>query len=214
MFEHILNLLEGIVGSAIQSGGYFAIVAMMAIESACIPLPSEIIMPLGGIAASKGELNFHLVAIAGALGNALGSALAYWVGRTGGRPFIEKYGKYVLIKKKEIEHADAWFARFGQLAVFLARLLPIIRTFISLPAGIYRMKFWPFLVLSFIGSIPWCYGLAVIGYQFQEHRPKIKEYFHLFDYAIAAALVILVVYWVVKKRSSSEPNNDSSPPPT
>lgn len=200
MFESILLFLESTVGNLIGVHGYGALVYLMALESACIPIPSEIIMPLGGIQAQQGFLNFHLVSISGALGCSVGSAVAYWAGLKGGRPFLERYGKYLLIRKKEMEHADAWFARYGQMAVFLARLMPVIRTFISFPAGIYRMKFLPFLALSFLGSLPWCYALAAVGYAFQEFRDTLRHYFHIADYIIIIVVVGLGVYWVVKKR--------------
>ncbi|MCH8275017.1 MAG: DedA family protein [Armatimonadetes bacterium] len=200
MFEAVLNFLEATVGSLIDAFGYGAVVGLMALESACIPIPSEIIMPLGGILAHKGVLNFHLVSVAGAFGCSVGSAVAYWAGIRGGRPFLEKYGRYLLIRQKEIDHADAWFARYGQSAVFIARLLPVIRTFISFPAGIHRMRFWTFLGLSFLGSLPWCYALAAIGYYFQEFRPTLREYFHIADYFIIGAAAMAVAWWVYKKR--------------
>lgn len=200
MFETIIQLFEVWVKPVIEVGGYAGILGLMTLESACIPIPSEVIMPTGGILAQEGKLNFHLVALAGTLGCSVGSALAYWVGIVGGRPFIEKYGKYLLIRKKEIEHADAWFQKYGQVAVFFSRMLPIIRTFISLPAGIYRMKFWPFLILSFIGSLPWCYAMAAIGFAFQERREEISKYFHIFDYIIIVVVLFFGIRWIVIKR--------------
>ncbi len=147
----------------IRTLGYPGIITLMAIESACIPLPSEVIMPFSGaltvaIVASAQTppmqpFNLLFVALAGALGCAVGSALAWWVGIIGGRPFVEKYGKYLLIRKRDIQHGDVWFARWGGWAVFVSRLLPVVRTFISLPAGVSKMKFAPFIALTFIGSL-------------------------------------------------------------
>ena len=203
MFEKLIDAIE----SAVASGGYPAIVALMALGCACIPIPSEVVMIFAGIMVRKASLDFHSAALLGVFGCVIGSVIAYWVGLKGGRAFLEKYGKYVLIKQKEIDHADKWFARYGQSAVFFGRMVPVIRSFISLPAGIYHMNFLPFLLLSFIGSIPWCYGLLYLGYQFQEHLGKISQYFHIFDYVIIAVLVVMAVWWVVKKRRESRQAN-------
>ncbi|KAA0228491.1 MAG: DedA family protein [Armatimonadetes bacterium] len=200
MFESVLAFLERIINPIMESGGYAAVVGLMALESACLPVPSELVMPFAGMLSQKGLMNFHLASIAGALGCAVGSAGAYWVGASGGRALLVKYGKYVLIREKELAHADEWFAKYGQWAAFLARFLPIIRTFISLPAGIHRVRFWPFLGLSFAGSLPWCYGLAAVGMYFQEYRPQIREYFHIVDYAIVGSAVVAVAWWIWRKR--------------
>jgi len=204
--EHILTIIGNWIKSVISSGGYTGILLLMAIESACIPLPSEIIMPFAGaltvasVAASlhppHEPLNIHLVSLAGAAGCALGSALAYWVGAKGGREFIFRYGKYILLRRRDVEKSERWFARSGPATVFLARLLPVVRTFISLPAGIARMPFWPFLILSFIGSVPWCYFLAYIGIQFANHLDDLKKYFHGADAIIGVALLALFGFWL------------------
>jgi membrane protein DedA with SNARE-associated domain len=201
---HLLELLGSWIRGVISLGGYPGIILLMALESACIPLPSELIMPFAGalttaaIAQSvhRGPLNFHLVALSGALGCALGSALAYWVGAKGGREFVFRYGKYILLKRKDVESADRWFQRQGPVAVFLSRLLPVVRTFISLPAGIARMPFWPFIILSFAGSVPWCYFLAYIGIKFAERLDDLKKYFHRVDLAIGILLLIGFAYWL------------------
>jgi len=204
--EHLLTIVGNWIKNVISSGGYAGIILLMAIESACIPLPSEVIMPfagaltLGSIAATltppRDPLNFHLVALSGALGCALGSALAWFVGAYGGREFIFKYGKYILLKRRDVEKSEAWFEKRGAAAIFLARLLPVVRTFISLPAGIARMPFWPFLALSFLGSVPWCYLLAYVGVQFASHLDDLKKYFHGADAVIGIALVALFGFWL------------------
>ncbi len=156
-------------------------------------------LTLASVAASAGRsapFNFHLVALAGAIGCAVGSAVAYAVGASGGREFVFKYGKYILLKRRDVEHSEAWFARRGAAAVFIARLLPVVRTFISLPAGIARMPFVPFLALSFIGSLPWCYLLAYIGIKFAQHLDDLKKYFHGVDAIIGVALLILFGFWL------------------
>ena len=201
---HLLEVLGSWIRGVISLGGYPGIVLLMALESACIPLPSELIMPFAGAltvvsvaqAANRGPLNFHLVSLAGALGCALGSAVAYWVGAKGGREFVFRYGKYILLKRKDVESADRWFQRQGPTAVFLSRLLPVVRTFISLPAGISRMPFWPFLTLSFVGSVPWCYFLAYIGIKFADNLEALKKYFHGADLVIGVILLAGFAYWL------------------
>lgn len=201
---HLLDLIANWAKSVISLGGYPGIAFLMALESACIPLPSELIMPVAGslttIAlvgqAQHGAMNIHLVSLAGALGCAIGSAIAYWVGAFGGREFVFKYGKYILLRRKDIESSDRWFQRQGMAAVFISRLLPVVRTFISLPAGIARMPFWKFLILSFVGSVPWCYFLAYIGVLFANHLEDLKKYFHGADLVIGILLAAGFVYWL------------------
>ena len=202
--EHILSLLSNAIESVISRGGYAAVILLMALESACIPLPSEVIMPFAGaltvgtIAATHGSgpMNIHLVAFAGALGCALGSALAWKVGETGGREFVFKYGKYILLKRRDVEKSEVWFQKYGTVSVFVSRLLPVVRTFISLPAGIAKMPFVPFLTLSFLGSVPWCYFLAYIGIKVGENIDTLKPYFHKADAVIAVVLLAGIAFWL------------------
>ncbi|MDE0878310.1 MAG: DedA family protein, partial [Sphingomonas bacterium] len=160
MIEKILATLATFAIWVISSGGYLGIAALMAIESACIPLPSEIIMPFAGYLVSTGQFNLYLAATAGAIGCNIGSVVAYEVGKHGGRPFVERYGKYLLIGPDEIDKADRFFERFGPAAVLIGRLLPVIRTFIAFPAGVSRMRYVPFHVYTFIGSWPFCFALT------------------------------------------------------
>ncbi len=216
---HALELLAAWIRSVISLGGYPGIVLLMALESACIPLPSELIMPFAGALTTlamaqsvhRGPLNLHLVSLAGAVGCALGSALAYWVGAKGGRDFVFRYGKYILLKRGDIESSDRWFQRQGPAAVFIARLLPVVRTFISLPAGISRMPFWQFLTLSFVGSVPWCYFLAYIGIKFADNLESLKKYFHGADLVIGVLLLAGFAYWLWHhfKPEKPEPTRDS-----
>src|SRR5512141_1877077 len=159
MIAKIIAVLSTFIISVISRLGYGGVALLMAIESACIPLPSEVIMPFSGYLVSTGVLNLWGVSLAGAVGCVIGSVLAYYVGAWGGRPLVEKYGKYLLISSHDIELADRFFDRWGQLAVFIGRLLPVIRTFIAFPAGISRMKMLPFLVYTFVGSFLWSLGL-------------------------------------------------------
>ncbi|MGC2423863.1 MAG: DedA family protein [Nitrospirota bacterium] len=196
MAEGIIKYLAVFVIGAISAMGYLGIMLMMAIESACIPLPSEIIMPFSGYLVFTGRFGLLEVALAGAAGCVLGSALAYWVGVYGGRPFLLKYGKYVLITPKELDSADRWFDRYGDGAIFISRLLPVIRTFISLPAGIAKMNFPKFVIYTFIGSFPWCLGLAWLGKKLGENWITLGKYFHQLD-ALIGVVIIAGISWFV-----------------
>ncbi len=169
---------------------------MMAIESACIPLPSELIMPFSGYQVFLGHFNIHFASIAGAVGCAIGSAVAYYAGMIGGRPFLAKYGKYVLIRKKDMDKADHWFNNYGEKVVFVSRLLPVVRTFISFPAGVSRMHFGRFMLYSFVGSVPWCYFLTWVGWKLGANWPSIRGYFHGADVVIGIFLLVGFAGWL------------------
>ncbi len=195
----IIHAVTSFIVSGITSLGYFGIVIMMGIESACIPLPSEIIMPFGGylVYSHPDKYSVWMMGVAGALGCVWGSAVAYWAGKYGGRPFIEKYGKYILVRHKDLDKADAWFARYGDAAVFFSRLLPVVRTFISFPAGIAQVPFGRFILYTFVGSFPWCLGLAYAGMLLGEKwDTELKKYFHGADAIIGVVLVVLIVLYV------------------
>jgi membrane protein DedA with SNARE-associated domain len=190
MITSVLELLGHLIISIISRGGYLGIVLLMAIESACIPLPSEVIMPFSGYLVSVGRFNLTVVALAGAVGCNVGSLVAYAVAARGGRPLAEKYGRYFLVTRQDLESADRWFARYGDRAVFFARLLPVIRTFIAFPAGIARMNFLRFHIYTFLGSLPWCWALAYAGLKLGGRWPILREYFHRFDTALLALIVV------------------------
>lgn len=199
MLDRLVDWIAGAIVATIAGGGYGGVVLLMAIESACIPLPSEIIMPFSGYLVSTGRLDLYAVATAGALGCNLGSTAAYWVGAHGGRPLVERYGALVLVGRRELAAADWFFARWGSIAVFIARLLPVVRTFIALPAGIARMGQVRFQIYTFLGSWPWCYGLAYVGARLGERwntDPRLKEIFHRFD-GVIAALILVAAAWYV-----------------
>jgi len=199
MIARLLEILSGIIVAIISTLGYSGIVLLMAIESACIPLPSEIIMPFSGYLVSTGEMNLWAVAFAGAVGCVLGSLVAYWVGMKGGRPLIEKYGRYVLISRHDLDLADRWFEKRGEIIVFVSRMLPAIRTFIAFPAGVARMNLKRFVIYTFAGSFPWCLGLAYVGQKLGEKWNKddtLKIWFHRFDFLIGIAAVILIAWWI------------------
>jgi membrane protein DedA with SNARE-associated domain len=176
--------------------GYWGIALGMAVESACIPLPSEIILPFGGFLVARGTITFTEALMAGILGGLAGSIVAYAVGRYGGRTLLERYGKYVLISKHELDTADRWFATRGELTVFVGRLLPGIRTFISLPAGIAGMNFGKFILYSLLGMIPWSFAFTWAGVRLGENFTLVREYLHKFDFVIIGVLVLAVVWFV------------------
>jgi membrane protein DedA with SNARE-associated domain len=196
MLEKLIGLLAVWIMSVISTMGYGGIVLLMAIESACIPLPSEIIMPFAGYLVFKGEMVLWVVAFMGALGCVLGSIPAYYVGKTGGRQLAEKYGRFVLISKKDLKMADDWFKNYGEIIIFIGRLLPAVRTFIALPAGIARMNMTKFIIYTFVGSFIWCWALAYTGMVFGEHWDTLKVYFHEFHYVIAGGAIILIIWYI------------------
>jgi len=196
--ESILQAVATWITNIIGSLGYWGILACMAMESACIPLPSEVIMPLAGFLVAQGRFNLWLAALAGALGEVVGALAAHRVGATGGRAFIERYGRWALISLKDLDRADRWFGRYGQAAIFTGRFLPIVRTFISLPAGIARMRVVPFAVLTFAGAFPWCLMLAWLGLRFGQVwlNPSFKRYFHGADLVVAVLVVAAGAYFL------------------
>ena len=207
MLEKIIAALAGFIIAVISKTGFFGIMLLMGIESACIPLPSEIIMPFAGYLVYSGHsdpvihvtFNLFLVATAGAIGCNLGSVIAYEIGNYGGRPLIERYGSYIFMGRHELDMAERFFARFGALAVLIGRLLPVIRTFIALPAGVARMPRLRFHVYTFIGSWPWCFVLAWIGMKLGEHWDKdtrLKQWFHRLD-AVIILLLLAGITWFV-----------------
>ncbi len=188
----LLAALSAFVIATIAALGYAGVVLMMAIESACVPLPSEVIMPFSGYLVATGRFNLQMVALAGALGCLLGSYVAYGVGASGGRWVLERWGRYLLITPHELEVADRFFERFGGAAVFIGRLLPVVRTFVAFPAGVSRMRLVPFTVYTLAGSYLWCLVLAWIGMKLGEHWESIGPYFRRFDNLVALLIAIAV----------------------
>jgi len=201
LFEHLLAFLAGAIVATISSLGYLGVAFLMAVESTCIPLPSEIIMPFSGYLVSTGRFDLFLVATAGAIGCNLGSSLAYAVGYYGGRPLVEKWGRYVLMSRHDLDLVDRFFARFGGITVFVCRLLPVARTFIALPAGMARMPQLKFQLYTFVGSWPWCFALAYVGERLGarwDSDPELRAIFHRFDTVIVGAVVLLLVIYVAR----------------
>jgi membrane protein DedA with SNARE-associated domain len=207
MIEKIISQLAGIIIAVISKSGYAGVVLLMGIESACIPLPSEIIMPFAGALTvssiaqhyDRSPFSLLLVATMGALGCNLGSVIAYEIGRHGGRPLIEKYGRYIWLSRHDLDLAERFFDRFGSAAVFIGRLLPVIRTFIALPAGLAKMPRIRFHVYTFLGSWPWCFALAWVGMKLGEqweNDPRLKHWLHRLDLVIVVAILAAAIWFV------------------
>tara|TARA_B100000315_G_scaffold254232_1_gene294846 strand:+ start:2232 stop:2990 length:759 start_codon:yes stop_codon:yes gene_type:complete len=198
--------------------GWPGVVFLMAVESAGIPFPSELIMPLAGwmLIQAKGDSAWMvlLAGFYGALGNLLGSWIAYWVSLKGGRPLLFKYGKYVLVTREEVDRAEAWFNKYGDWIVFFSRLLPVVRTFISIPAGIARMNLWKFSILTFAGSFPWSLGLAYGGYQLGENWEDLRSVMRPFDIPILILLAAAAGWFFLRRiravRAQGDPGSASS----
>lgn len=190
----LINWIEGVISAM----GPLGISLLMAIESCNIPLPSEAVLPFAGYLVSKGAMNFHLAAFAGAFGCVIGSIPSYYIGFFGGRKFVEKYGKYFLVSKKDLDEADKWVDKYGDWAFFLCRMLPVVRTFISLPAGILKARKRTFFSLTFSGSLIWSYVLVYVGLKLGEHLDKLKAIWHKFDAVIIIVILILGGIYIYK----------------
>lgn len=204
MLTHLTDILTILITNVYVSTGLFGIVVAMAIESCCIPLPSEIVMPLAGVMVANSKIlqgvnswsGLLLVALAGTLGCLIGSIVAYSIGAAGGRPLLLKYGRYVLISQHDANMADRFFQNWGSATIFFSRLLPVVRTYISLPAGITKTPFVKFCVYTLLGSFPWCLMLAYAGFVLGSHFSMLGPIFHSLDVLILVAVVLLVVLYV------------------
>lgn len=211
MSEKIIALMV----SMIAAGGYGAVVLLMAIQSACVPIPSEVIMPLAGYALAHTQMQLILLATVASLASNLGSIPAYWVGAIGGRPMVERYGSWMLLSRRDLDRVDQFFARYGSLAVLIGRMLPIIRTFIAFPAGVAKMNQVRFHVYTFIGSWPWCYVLAYVGMRLGasfNSNPHFQALFHRFhlgvEVLLAAAFIWFVwTHWRNRLRPEEQPSS-------
>ncbi|GAB4316399.1 MAG: DedA family protein [Methanobacteriaceae archaeon] len=186
----IVEYISELAIHLIENLGYWGVFIGMTLESACIPIPSEVIMPFAGYVVYEGKMTLIGITVVGALGNLFGSLIAYFVGLKGGRPFMEKYGKYILITNNRLEMAEDWFKKYGHEAVLISRVLPGVRTFISLPAGIAHMDLKKFIIYTFLGSLPWCFILGYIGVQLGPEWKVIKGYFSIID-----EIVVIVIIW-------------------
>ena len=200
MTEKIINFLLPYVTHLIATVGYPGIALLMAIESACIPLPSEIIMPFAGYVVWQGKMNLYLAVTAGAIGCNIGSLIAYWIGAYGGRPMVEKFGRYVLMSPRDLDRVDRFFHKHGSITVLIGRMLPVVRTFIALPAGIAKMNQVRFHIYTFLGSWPWCFLLAYVGMKagasWNDPHGTLKTVLHKAD-ALVLLLMIAGIIWFV-----------------
>ncbi len=208
--DPLVELATDVVGEL----GLIGIFVLMVLESACIPVPSEATMLFAGFNVHEGEYSLFAAVAAGSLANLVGSWLAYWLGYAGRVDILEKHGRKLHIKKSHLEWADRWFERHGDATVFFTRMLPIIRTFISLPAGVARMPFWRFSVLTLAGCIPWVLMLTYIGQQAGERWESWKDSLHYFDYAVAACIVLGVIYLLVRRRRNGRRQQSDTGPAT
>jgi membrane protein DedA with SNARE-associated domain len=195
MFE-LIEIISKWALSIIDQNGYFGIFILSVLESAAIPIPSEVVVPFSGFLAEQGRFNLLLVGLVATAANLAGGAALYFVSLKGGRRFLEKYGKYVLISNNEIVRADQIFADYGSKIIFFGRLFPVIRTYISIPAGISRMSFLKFSLYTFVGSLPWNFALALVGFKAGENWDVLSVYFHRFDFVIIG-LVLFVIVWYI-----------------
>ena len=195
----MLEWLEHLITDYLADYGYLAVFVLMVLESACIPIPSEVTMVFGGFLVSRGDLDFFWVAMLGTIANVVGSWLAYWVGLAGGRPLLERWGKFIFLRPHELDRAEEWFERRGEMAVFVSRLLPVVRTFISLPAGVARMPFGKFTLYTFLGCLPWTFALTWAGYILGDNWETVLKYGEPISWAIAIAVVAFIAWWLVKR---------------
>jgi len=196
MSEKIIAILVGLIAS----GGYTSVILLMAIQSACVPIPSEVIMPLAGYALAHTRLDLVILATVASLASNLGSIPAYWVGARGGRPMVERYGSFMLLSRRDLDLVDRFFDRYGSITVLIGRMLPIVRTFIAFPAGVAKMNQLRFHIYTFIGSWPWCYALAYVGMKLGatwNTDPRFKEIFHRFHVAVELVLIAGFLWFVI-----------------
>jgi membrane protein DedA with SNARE-associated domain len=201
MFEALSTWLT----SNIQAFGYTAVVVLMGLESANIPIPSEIVLPFAGFLVAQGKLGFHGVALAGGIGCLWGSLVSYWLGRRYGRPFLEKHGRWLFIGPRQLSQGDYLFSRFGGAVSFFSRLLPVVRTFISFVAGVWKVPVWSFSLLTFVGSWAWSYLLVYVGYKLGENWAVLRPLWHKFDAAIIIAGILGVAAYIWHHWKSTAP---------
>ena len=196
----IAELLSDSVTQFISSIGYTGVFFLMALESAAIPVPSELIMTFSGFLAYQGVFDFTAIVFIGAAGCMVGSIISYWIGLKGGRAFIDKYGAYVFLNHHHLDMAESWFKKYGDKAVFFSRMLPVVRTFISLPAGMGKYSFKKLIIFSFVGSLPWCFALAYVGFKLGSQWKEIIEFFNGLDIIIVFTIIAVVIYYRKNKK--------------
>lgn len=200
MLSNLINNLSGVAVALISATGYVGIFILSLLESAAIPIPSEIVVPFAGFLASRGIFSLAGVIIVTTLANLVGGLILYWIAKSGGRWILEKYGKWVFVSHSDLARADKLFAKQGSKIVLLGRLLPVVRTFISLPAGVARMAVGRFVFYTVIGSLIWNTVLAYIGYKTGENWEVLRPYFHRLDYLIAGLILVGVVWFIIRHK--------------
>ncbi len=209
-FEDLVAWVVGVIITLISDIGLAGIFGLMTLESMCLPVPSEVVLPFSGALVAQGHvflfrdplLDVLMISVAGTLGCILGSTFAYYIGLKGGRPFVLRYGRYVLLNERHLDEAERWFKRYGDLAIFGSRLLPVVRTFISLPAGMAQVPLRRFVVLTTLGSFPWCLALSYLGYLLGEHWGEIEGYFRQIE-LLLVILGIGIIVWYLWRRWSN-----------
>jgi membrane protein DedA with SNARE-associated domain len=202
MLEAILQPLIDFVTATIGDHGLFAVFGLMLLESMGILIPSEAISPFAGYLVSRGQMSFFGAVAAGVLGNLVGSWVAYFIGLWGGRELWFHYGRYVGVRAHHLKVAEKWFDKYGEFTVFISRCLPVVRTFISFPAGTARMNFAKFTFYTFVGCVPWVFALTYLGYYLGENWDEVGDFLHYLDYAVALAVLAGAVYLFLRWRSS------------
>lgn len=211
MLESFINWIKAWAEGVILGLGAPGIGLLMLLDSANIPIPSEVIMPFGGMLSAEGKLSFHAVALAGTFGSTIGSGISYWIGALLGKDFLLKYGKYVLLRPKEIQHAEDWFERYGLIVTLWGRFVPLVRTFISLPAGFFRANFALFMVYAFLGALPWCYLWTYVGFQLGKNWESVGNVMKYADVVVAVVIVVLLVKFLrYRLRNGKNPTEPES----
>jgi len=203
MISALLGAVSILILSVVENTGYLGVFSLMALESAGIPVPSEIIMPFSGFLVTTGRFSLWLVILGATAGNLLGSLVLYVIGCYGGRRFILKYGRYFFFSERELNKSDEWFGKYGSPAIFFSRMLPIVRTYISLPAGVTRISLSKFIIYTFVGSLPWNFSLAYIGVLLGQNWKEIEVYFRRFDYLILILILAIIIWWIWRHINSN-----------
>lgn len=209
MLEQIIGPMKAWAEGVIQAIGLPGVALLMLLDSANIPIPSEVIMPFGGMMSAEGKFNWHAVAWAGTIGSTIGSGVSYWVAALLGKDFLLKYGKYVLLRPKEIAHSEHWFEKYGLKVTLWGRFIPIVRTFISLPAGFFKANFGIFMVYAFLGALPWCYFWTYVGFRLGQNWTEVEKWFKYLDILVVLGLLYLIFrflkYRFAKAQAESTP---------
>ncbi len=211
MISNLIALLTNFIINLIGWLGYWGVFGLMTAQSALIPMPSEVTMPFAGYIASTGKFNIYLVVLMGALGNLLGASLSFALGYFGKdmvvRNLIKKYGKFILVSTSDLDHSEKWFKKYGEKVVFFGRMLPVVSTFISLPAGIFNMNYPKFAFFTLVGSLVWSSVLTYIGFTLGKNWDSLNVYYRKFEYVIVIAGVALVAFYVYHKVSKFRKRN-------